>query len=61
VEVFKYLGSLLTKDGRYTCAIKYRIAVAKAVFNKKRALFMSRMDLELRKKLIKYYIWFITS
>jgi hypothetical protein len=28
-------------------------------FNKKRALFTSKMDLELRKKLVKWYIWSI--
>jgi hypothetical protein len=39
VEFFKYLGSMLTNDGRYTCAIKSRIAMAKAAFNKKMALF----------------------
>jgi hypothetical protein len=33
--------------------------VAKAAFNKKRALFTSKMDLELRKKLVKCYIWSI--
>jgi hypothetical protein len=38
VELFKYLGSLLTNDGRYTCKIKSRIAMAKATFNKKRVL-----------------------
>jgi hypothetical protein len=32
---------------------------AKAAFNKKRALFISKMDLELRKKLVKCYIWSI--
>jgi hypothetical protein len=41
VESFKYLGSILTNDGRCTCEIKRRIAMAKAVFNKKRALFAS--------------------
>ena len=53
VESFKYLGSILTKDGRCTCEIKYRTAMAKAAFNKKRALFTSTLDLELRKKLVK--------
>jgi hypothetical protein len=59
VESFKYLGSMLTNDGRCTCEIKSRIATAKAAFNKKRALFTSKMDLELRKKLVKCYIWSI--
>jgi len=34
--------------------------MAKAAFNKKRALFTSTLDLELRKKLVKCYIWSIT-
>ena len=57
VESFKYLGSILTNDGRRTCEIKRRIATAKAAFNKKRTLFTSTLDLELRKKLVKCYIW----
>ena len=60
VESFKYLGSILTNDGRCTCEIKCRIAMAKAAFNKK-ALFISTLDLELRKKLVKCYIWSIAE
>ena len=59
VESFKYLGSILTNDGRCTCEIKCRIAMAKAAFNKKRALFTSTLNMELRKKLVKCYIWSI--
>jgi hypothetical protein len=59
VGSFKYLGSILTNDGRCTCEIKCRIAMPKVVFNKKRALFTSTLDLELRKKLVKCYIWSI--
>jgi hypothetical protein len=33
--------------------------MARVAFNKKRALFTSKMDLELRKKLVKCYIWSI--
>jgi hypothetical protein len=33
--------------------------MAKAAFNKKRALFTSTLDLELRRKLVKCYIWSI--
>jgi hypothetical protein len=57
VESFKYLGNMLLNDGRCTCGIKSRIAMAKAAFNKKVALFTSKMELELRKKLVKCYIW----
>jgi hypothetical protein len=51
--------AFLTNDGRCTCEIKCRIAKAKAAFNKKRALFTSTLDLELKKKLVKCYIWSI--
>ena len=41
VESFKYLSSILTNDGRCTCEIKFRIAMAKAAFNNKRALLLA--------------------
>ncbi|PNF29424.1 hypothetical protein B7P43_G06842 [Cryptotermes secundus] len=59
VKCFKYLGSLLTDDGRCTSEIKSRIAMAKAAFSKKKYLFTSKLDLNLRKKLVKRYIWSI--
>ena len=31
--------------------------MAKAAFSKKKTLFTSKLDLNLRKKLIKFYIW----
>ena len=49
---------MLTDDGRFTCEIKSRIAMAKAAFNKKKKnLFTSKFDLNLRKKLAKCYVW----
>jgi hypothetical protein len=39
VESFKYLGSILTSNGRCTCEISCRIAMAKAVFTR-RGLFL---------------------
>jgi hypothetical protein len=57
VENFKYLGSILTNDGRCTREIRFRIAMEKAAFNKKKTLFTSKLDLNLRKKLVKCYIW----
>jgi hypothetical protein len=46
VKCFKYyLGSILTNDGKCTCEIKSRIAMAKAAFNKKKTLFTSQLDL----------------
>jgi len=60
VESFKYLGSIITNYGICTCEIKCRFALAKNAFNKKRVLFTSTLDLELRKRLVKCYIWSIT-
>ena len=57
VECFNYLGSMLTNDGRCTREIKSRIGMANVVFNKNKTLFTSKLDLDLRKKLIKCYIW----
>jgi hypothetical protein len=36
---------MLTDDGKCTCDTKSRIAMIKAAFNKKRALFARKMDL----------------
>jgi len=59
VKCFKYLGSLLTEDGRCTCEIKSRIAMAKAAFNKKKNIFTRKLDLNLRKRLVRCYVWSI--
>ena len=47
----------ITYGASCTWEIKPRMAVAKAAFNKKKALFTSKLDLNLRKKLVKCYIW----
>jgi hypothetical protein len=57
VQYFNYLGSMITNDAKYIREIKSRIAMAKAAFNKKKTLFASKLDLNLRKKLVKCYIW----
>jgi hypothetical protein len=58
VEYINYLGSLITNDARRTLEVKSRIAMAKAKFIKK-TLFISKLDLNLRKKLVKCYTWSI--
>jgi hypothetical protein len=47
---------MITNDARCTREIKFRIALAKVAFNKKKALFTSKLDLNLRKKLVNCYI-----
>jgi hypothetical protein len=56
-EYFKYLGSMVTNDTRYTGEIKSRIAAAKAALTKKKALFTRKLGLNLSKKLVRCYIW----
>ena len=46
VECFKYLGILLTNDGRCTREIKSRIAMAKAAFSKKKNSFYQQIGLK---------------
>jgi hypothetical protein len=59
VKYFNYLCSMITNNARCTREIKSRIAMAKAEFNKKKNLFTSKLNLILRKKLVKCYIWSI--
>jgi hypothetical protein len=57
VEYCSYLDGMITNEARCTREIKSRIAMAKAAFNKQKTLFTSKLDLNLRKKLVKCYIW----
>jgi hypothetical protein len=58
VEYFSWVA-VITNDARCTQEIKFRIDMAKAVFNKKKTLFTSKLDLKIRKKVVKCYIWII--
>jgi hypothetical protein len=53
VEYFNYLGSMITNDAIRTHGNKSGISVAKAALSKKKSLFTSKLDLNLRKKLVK--------
>jgi hypothetical protein len=44
-------------DARCTRETESRIAMAKSAFKRKKNLFTSKLDLNLRKKLEKCYIW----
>ena len=52
----KYLGRLITNNARCTREIKSRFAMAIAEFNRK-ILITSKFDLNLREKLVKFFIW----
>ena len=55
VEYFNHLDSVIINDAICTRENKSRVAMAKAAFNKKTS-FISKFDLNLRKKLDKFYI-----
>ena len=58
VEKFKYLGYVLTSDGRCDTEIKKRIAIAKDSFSKMKPILSNlniTMDTKLR--LLKAYVW----
>ena len=51
MKYFKYLGSMLTDDGRCTCEVKSRIGMAKAAFNKKKEnLFYQQIGLKFEEQ-----------
>jgi hypothetical protein len=56
-KYFSYSGNIITNDARGTREMKSRIAISKAAFSKKETLFISKFDLNLRKKIVKCYVW----
>ena len=58
VSRYKYLGSVVTEDGRCLEEIKTRIAIAKTSFNRIKSLVTNRsISIGLRKRFIKSYVW----
>jgi len=49
--------SFRDNDAGYTCGNKFRIDMAKAAFKKKKKLFTSKLEVNVRKKLMKCCIW----
>jgi hypothetical protein len=49
----------ITNHDICTREIKSRVSMTKASFTMKKALFASKLDLNLRKKTVKCYIWSI--
>jgi len=50
---------VLTRDGYCTREIKMRIAIAKEEFNRKISVLTSKLNIELKKKLVRCYVWSI--
>ena len=50
VECFKYLGSMLTNNGRCTCEIKSRIAMSKRCIQQEEGSFYQQIGLKFEKE-----------
>ena len=50
VSRFKYLGSVVSEDGRSLEAVKVRIVLAKDAFSKRRELLTKRMSRSLKRR-----------
>ena len=58
VSSFRYLGSLISEDGRCDAEIKSRIAMAKGNFGKMRRILTNlSLGMNIRLMLLKCYVW----
>ncbi|KAJ4445719.1 hypothetical protein ANN_12404 [Periplaneta americana] len=60
VDSFKYLGCTISSNMNCCQKVKRRIAMAKEDFNRKRSIFYGPVEKELRKKLVKCFVWSVT-
>src|SRR6476659_2256420 len=59
VSKFRYLGSLISEDGRCLDNVKTRIGMAKNAFNKRKELLTRSIRVDLRKRLVKTLVWLV--
>ena len=58
VQHFKYLGSIITEDGRSEKEIKTRIGIAKTTFEKQKKILANvNMNWNLRFRFLKSFVW----
>src|SRR6476469_8678951 len=57
VSKFRYIGPLISEDGRCLDDVKTRIVIAKVAFNKTKELLTRSIRVDLRKRLIKTLVW----
>ena len=57
VHQFKYLGSMITEDGRSEKEVRRRIALAKDAFMEHRMLLTKSLNQTLKKRLAKPLVW----
>jgi len=59
VDNFKYFGSVL-RDDYSIREIKMRIVIVKKAVKRKISLFTSKLNISIRKKLVRCYLWSIS-
>src|SRR6478609_11429270 len=57
VSKFRYLGSIISEDGRCLDDVKTRIGMAKDAFKKRKELLTRSIREDLRKRLVKTLVW----
>src|SRR6218665_15698 len=57
VDRFRYIGALITSDGRCETEIKTRIGMAKNVLNQRRELLRKSLNKDIKKRMMKDIIW----
>src|SRR6478609_7962323 len=57
VSKFRYLGSLISEDGRCLNDVMTRNGMAKDAFNKRKELLTRSIRVDLRKRLVKTLVW----
>ena len=57
VSKFRYLGSLISEDGRCLDFVKTRIGMAKDAFYKRKEMLTRSIRVDLRKRLVKTLVW----
>jgi len=57
VERSRYLGALITGDGRCKTEIKTRIDMAKNAFSQRTELLRKKLNKDTKKRIIKAIIW----
>ena len=57
MDSFKYLGCNISSNLICCLEVKQRIAIAKEAFNMKRSIFCGPLEKELRKRIVKFFVW----
>ena len=57
VQQFRYLGCLITEDGYCDKEIRSRVGLAKVKFMERKKILSSKMNLDLRKRIVKCLVW----